>query len=42
MERMINHDELMTLKVLKLIKSESDKFNEANYIPEIIELEGAA
>ena len=42
MERMANHDELMTLKVLKLIKAESDKFNEVNYPPEFILIEGAA
>ena len=39
---MANHDELTTLKVLKLIKTESDKFNEANLTPEFIEIEEAA
>ena len=42
MERMANHDETMTLNILKLIKEESDKFNEANYTPEFIEIEEAA
>lgn len=42
MERMINHDELMTLKLLKLLKTESDKFNEVNHTPEFIEIEEAA
>jgi len=44
MNRMINHDETVTLNILKLIKQESDKFNEFNYTPETIEnsLEEAA
>ena len=42
MERMVNHDELITLKVLKLIKAESDKFNEANLTPEFVEIKEAA
>lgn len=42
MERMINYDETVTLRILKLIKSESDKFNEANETPVYIEVEEAA
>ena len=42
MERMINHDEIVTLRILTLIKTESDKYNEANETPVYVEINEAA